>query len=191
MTITWACGQNWKTCHDSASSSSSDPEAGGQSEDHTQPGSLRQHSLWPESPQRRWAHRPAWQLRRPQHRRPMWAVLPTTPFSPFCGFCKPQDGEGTEIQLMRNQREPFTAACALRGRTSPSLWRQELGRGTLLMIVGVLVPSRSLVEMVPTKPLHVQGPSDSFLVGTAPRLCLFFSQQLVNGRQVLGAKVQR
>lgn len=135
MTITWACGQNWKTCHDSASSSSSDPEAGGQSEDHTQPGSLRQHSLWPGSPQRRWAHRPAWQLRRPQHRRPMWAVLPTTPFSPFCGFCKPQDGEGTEIQLMRNQREPFTAACALRGRTSPSLWRQELGRGTLLMIV--------------------------------------------------------
>lgn len=99
-----------------------------------QPGSLRQCSLWPGTQQCRWAHRPGKQLWRPQHRRPTWAVLPTTPFGPLCSFCKPQNGEGAEIQLMCNQFKPITAACALLGCTSHSLWRQELGRGTLLMI---------------------------------------------------------
>lgn len=75
-------------CHDSASSSSRQPEAGGQSAHPTQPGSLSQCGLWPGTQKSCWPHEPGWRLWRPWHQRPPWAVLPMTPSSPF-GFCKP------------------------------------------------------------------------------------------------------
>lgn len=174
VTITWARRQNWRKCHDSARSSSSDPGAGGQREDRTQPGACT-------SAARGQGHSRAAGLtgldgsrggrsiggqRGPCFRRP------------------PSAHSVASANLRRAGARPTpTDHCCMRPpgtHLSLTLATGIRQRNAAYDLQGVLVPSCSLVEMAPTKPLRAQGPSDSSLVATAPRLCLFFIQQLVN-----------